>query len=104
MLTSIFGEDRASFSYNGERTVDGRVLAEFAFLAPLEKSNYLYLFENNRRSVRTPMEGTVLVDAKTYDLVRLTIHRTLPAEADACATSQTLDYGRVSFGDNEFPW
>jgi hypothetical protein len=102
LLASIFGEDRASFSYNGERTVDGRVLAEFAFLVPLEKSNYLYLFENNRRAVRTPMEGTVLADAKTYDLVRLTIHRTLPAEADACATSQTLDYGRVSFGDNDF--
>jgi hypothetical protein len=100
LLASIFGEDRASFSYNGERTVDGRVLAEFAFLVPLEKSNYLYLF--NRRAVRTPMEGTVLADAKTYDLVRLTIHRTLPAEADACATSQTLDYGRVSFGDNDF--
>jgi hypothetical protein len=102
MLISIFGEDKASFSYNGERTVDGRVLAEFAFLVPLEKSNYLYLFENNRRAVRTPMEGTVLVDSKTVDLVRLTIHRALPAEADACATSQTLDYGRVSFGDSDF--
>jgi hypothetical protein len=102
MLISIFGENRASFSYNGNRTVDGRVLAEFAFQVPLEKSNYLYLFENNRRSVRTPMEGTFLVDSKTFDLVRLTIHRTLPPEADACATSQTLDYGRVSFGDNDF--
>jgi hypothetical protein len=102
MLISIFGEDKASFSYNGERTVDGRVLAEFAFHVPLEKSNYLYLFANNRRSVRTPIEGTVLVDSKTFDLVRLMIHRTLPAEADACATSQTLDYRRVSFGDSDF--
>jgi hypothetical protein len=102
MLISIFGEDKASFSYTGERTVDDRVLAEFAFLVPLEKSNYLYLFENNRRAVRTPMEGTVLVDSKTSDLVRLTIHRALPAEADACATSQTLDYRRVSFGDSDF--
>jgi len=102
LLAAIFGEGRASFSYNGNRTVDGRVLAEFAFRVPLEKSNYLYFFSNNRRSVRTPMEGTVLVDSKTFDLVRLAIHRTLPSEADACATSQTLDYGRVSFGDNDF--
>jgi hypothetical protein len=48
------------------------------------------------------MEGAVLVDSKTFDLVRLTLHRTLPPEADACATSQTLDYGRVSFGDSDF--
>jgi hypothetical protein len=102
LLISIFGEDRASFSYNGNRTLDGRVLAEFAYRVPLEKSNYLYLFANNQRSVRTPMEGTVLVDPKTFDLVRLTIHRTLPPEADACATSQDLDYGRVRFGDNDF--
>jgi hypothetical protein len=102
LLTSIFEKDKASFSYNGERTVDGRVLAEFAYLVPLEKSNYLYLFANNRRAVRTSMEGTILVDSKTFDLVRLMIHRTLPAEADACATSQTLDYRRVSFGDSDF--
>ncbi len=101
LLVSIFGEDRASFSYHGGLTVDGRMLAEFGFRIPLEKSNYLYLFDNNRRSVRTPMEGTFLVDPKTFDLVRLTIHRTLPPEADACETTQTLDYGRVRLGDND---
>jgi len=102
LLISIFGEDRASFSYSGNITLDGRALAEFAFQVPLEKSNYLYFFANNKRAVRTPMEGAILVDPRTFDLVRLTIHRTLPAEADACATSQTLDYGRVIFGDSDF--
>jgi hypothetical protein len=101
LLVSIFGEDTASFSYNGDHTVDGRMLAEFGFRVPLEKSNYLYLFENNRRAVRTAMEGTFLVDPKTFDLVRLTIHRTLPPEADACKTTQTLDYGRVRLGEND---
>ena len=103
LLVSIFGEDRASFGYDGDITVDGRSLAEFRFQIPLEKSNYLYLFGNNRRqSVRAGAEGTFLVDVKTFDLVRLTVRHTLPPKADACETSQTLDYGRVSLGGSDF--
>lgn len=103
LLVSIFREDRASFSYNGDLTVDGRALAEFGFRIPLEKSNYLYLFGKDRRQhVRAPVEGTFLVDSKTLDLVRLTVRHALPPEADACETSQILDYGRVSLGGSDF--
>jgi hypothetical protein len=103
LLVSVFGEDRASFSYNGDLTVDGRARAEFGFRIPLEKSNYLYLFGKDRsQQVRAPVEGTLLVDWKTFDLVRLTVRHALPPEADACETSQTLDYGRVSLGGSDF--
>ena len=103
LLISIFGEDRATFSYNGDLTVDGRLLAEFGFRIPLEKSNYLYLFGNDRRQqVRAAAEGTFLVDWKTFDLVRLRVRHALPPEADACETSQVLDYGRVSLGGGDF--
>jgi hypothetical protein len=103
LLVSIFGEDRASFSYHDDLTVDGRLLAEFGFRIPLEKSNYLYLFGNDRRQqVRAGAEGTFLVDVKTFDLVRLTVRHALPPKADACETSQTLDYGRVSLGGSDF--
>jgi len=30
-LVSLFEQDRASFSYNGDRTVDGRLLSEYGF-------------------------------------------------------------------------
>ncbi len=103
LLVSIFGEERASFSYHGDLTVDGRALAEFRFRIPLEKSNYLYLFGKDRsQHVRAPVEGTFLVDSKTFDLVRLTVRHVLPPEADACETSQTLDYGRVRLGGGDF--
>ena len=101
--SQFFGEDRASFSYNGDLTVDGRLLAEFGFRIPLEKSNHLYLLGKDRRQhVRTAAEGTFLVDSKTFDLVRLTVRHTLPPEADACETAQILDYGRVSLGGSDF--
>jgi hypothetical protein len=103
LLISIFGEDRATFSYNGDLTVDGRLLAEFGFRIPLEKSNYLYLFGPNRsQQVRAAGEGTFLADWKTFDLVRLTIRHALPPQADACETSQTLDYGRVRIAGSDF--
>lgn len=103
LLASIFGEDRASFSYNGDLTVDGRLVAEFGFRIPLEKSNYVYLFGRDRSEhVGAGAEGTFLIDPKTFDLVRLTIHHTLPPEADACETSQTFDYGRVRLEGSDF--
>ncbi len=103
LLVSIFGEDRASFSYDGDVTVDGRLLAEFGFRIPLEKSNYLYLFGRERRQhVRTAADGTFLADTKTFDLARLAVRHLLPPEADACETQQTLDYGRVSLGGSGF--
>src|ERR1700733_2749387 len=84
LLVSIFGEDRASFSYDGDLTVDGRLIAEFGFRIPLEKSNYVYLFGRDRSGhARAGAEGTFLVDPKTFDLVRLTVRHALPAEADA---------------------
>jgi len=102
-LISIFGEDRATFSYNGDITENGRQLSEFGFQIPLEKSNYVYLFgENRSEGVRTAAEGTFLADPKTFDLVRLTIHRALPQNTDACETAETFDYQQVSLGGSAF--
>jgi hypothetical protein len=103
LLVTVFVEDRASFSYYGDVTVDGRLLAEFGFRIPLEKSNYVYLFGRDRSEhVRAGAVGTFLVDPKTFDLVRLTVRHALPAETDACETSQTFDYGRVRLGGGDF--
>jgi hypothetical protein len=102
-LVSIFGEDRATFSYNGDITENGRQLSEFGFQVPLEKSSYVYLFGNNRsEEVRTAAEGTFLADSNTFDLVHLTIHRALPPNTDACETAETFDYQQVSLAGRSF--
>jgi len=100
-LTSIFTGDAASFSYNGEINANGRTLAEFGFRVPFENSNYV--FGNRRAHVTTAYDGTFLVDAKTFDLVRLTVRTgQLPAEVGACEATTTLDYGRVRLNDADF--
>jgi hypothetical protein len=105
LLASIFGGATAArFSYNGDSTVDGRVLSEFGFRIPEEKSDYLYLFGGSRKQQTTiGYHGTFLVDPKTAELVRLSMGTSeLPAETGACELSQTLDYGRVTLNGADF--
>jgi hypothetical protein len=94
-LISLFGGDLASFSYNGDRTVNGRLVSEFGFRVPLEKSNYVYRFGNERTEVLTAYDGTFLADPKTLNLVRLVVRQSLPSETGACESTHTLDYSGV---------
>src|SRR5215831_9422528 len=65
ILASIFGGDAARFSYTGDSTVAGRVLSEFGFNIPLERSKYMYVFGNGPGG-QTPIayDGSVFVDPK----------------------------------------
>jgi len=104
LLASIFGSDGALFSYDGDNTVDGKVLSEFGFRIPAEKSDYLYLFGRGRKQQTTiAYHGTFLVDPETAELLRLSIRTSqLPTETGACELSQSLDYGRVSLNGSDF--
>ncbi len=100
-LSSIFGGNSATFSYNGDETLDGRPLAEFGYRVPREMSNYV--FGNRRQDVITGYEGTILVDPKTFDLVRLIVATSqLPAEVGSCQATTTLDYARVRLNEADF--
>ena len=100
-LSSIFGTNTATFTYNGDVDAVGRALAEFGFRVPLEKSNY-HIGNKLSHSI-VGYDGTFLVDPKTYDLVRLTIHAAhLPAALNACESSTTLDYGSIRLNNSEF--
>jgi hypothetical protein len=100
-LSSIFGSDAASFSYNGDTTVNGRPLVEFGFRVPLEKSNYV--FGNRRQEVKTGYEGSLLVDPKTFDLARLIVTTSqLPTEVGSCQATTTMDYARVRLNEADF--
>lgn len=100
-LSSIFGTDAATFTYNGDVDAAGRLLSEFGFRVPLEKSKYI--IGNKLSHSIVPYDGTFLVDPKTFDLVRLAIHAGyLPASLNACESSTTLDYGSVRLNNSEF--
>ena len=101
LLASIFTTDVASFSYDGDSTVDGRTLVEFGFRVPAEKSEYT--FGNRVHDVITGYKGTFDVDPSTYDLVRLIAETDqLPPEVDACEATTTLDYQNVRLNGVRF--
>jgi hypothetical protein len=103
MLASIFGSDAASFSYNGDSTVGGRLLAEFGFRVPLERSHYSYILNGGEQQMTLAYSGTFLVDPETSDLVRLVVRTNhTPAESGACELTQTLNYDRVSLHGADF--
>ena len=100
-LLSVFESDAASFSYNGDETVNGRTLVEFGYRVPLEKSTYV--FGNRGQHVSTGYEGTFLVDPQTADLARLVVSTDqLPPEVSSCHATTTLDYARVRLNEADF--
>lgn len=100
-LTSIFRDDQATFSYQGETTEGGRQLSEFGFRVSQEQSHYTYLGTGAR--VITAYEGEFRVDSKTADLVRLVVRTShLPPETGACQATTSLDYGRVRLQGTDF--
>jgi hypothetical protein len=104
MLTSIFGNNAARFTYDGDSTLGGRLLSEFGFHVPREKSQYLYVFGPSReRNVAMGYEGTVFADPQTSDLVRLRIRtEQLPDETGVCELDQDLEYARVQINGSDF--
>jgi len=100
-LNDIFRADEASFTYNGEKTQDGRKSYEFGFKVSRENSEYIYTDGQHRLTVG--YEGTFLADLKTGDLLRLAIRTSpLPSETRACYVSTTLDYKRISLAGADF--
>ena len=98
LLSMIFTSDPVRFSYVGEFTQPEHQLVEFAFEAPVERSHYTFA---QRFRVITAYEGTFLVDPKTWDLVRLTIHtKGLPPESGACEAANSTDYQNVHLNNS----
>jgi hypothetical protein len=100
-LMVVFRDDEASFSYKGETAEAGRQLAEFEFRVPVQSSHYTYGGAGTR--VTTGYFGSIFVDPKTAELVRLAVHTEgLPPETGSCEASTTLDYSRVRLNGADF--
>jgi hypothetical protein len=104
MLTSIFGNNAARFTYDGDSARGERLLSEFGFHIPQEKSQYLYVYGPSReKNVAMAYEGTVFADPQTADLIRLRIRTEQPPEeTGVCELNQDLEYGRVHLNGADF--
>jgi hypothetical protein len=99
-LKVVFRTDDARFSYNGDGTENGQAVSEFGYQVTLENSHYR--FGGRLHGAKTAYDGTIVVDAKTGDLVRLMVRTTrLPAETGACYASTTLNYSRMHLNGSE---
>jgi hypothetical protein len=100
-LVVVFKTDETAFSYRGPVTESGRQLEAFDFRVPKEMSHYVY--GGGGVHVTTGYYGTILVDPKTDDLVRLEVHTDrLPAETGSCNSNSILDYSRMRLHDTDF--
>ncbi len=100
-LTSIFDSDAAQFTYQGHADEAGRAAIRFGFAVPREKSGYR--IGNQQFRAIVAYHGTILVDAVTHDLLRMTIAADrLPKELNTCMDTTVLDYGRAEFDNLKF--
>ena len=96
-LLSIFEPRGPRYSFDGEAPVDGRRLFEYSYAVPREQSHYRV--KAHKEWLITGYSGTLLVDPKTAELVRLVVRtEELSPATSLCETDTSLEYGVVQLG------
>ncbi len=100
MLLSAFENRGTKYAFEGA-TATGRKLYEYSFSVSVEQSRYKV--KARKDWVITGYTGTILVDPKTSDLVRLTVRtEELPPETNTCETTTSLEYGLVQLSGGDY--
>lgn len=101
MLLGIFESRGPKFIFEGETSVDGRRLFEYSFAVPRDQSHYRV--KARKEWIITGYTGTLRVDPKTAELVRLVVRtEELPAETGTCEADTSLEYGIVQLGGGDY--
>ena len=101
MILSAFERRGPKYIFEGETTLDGRRLFEYGFTVAREDSHYR--FKAHKEWIITGYTGSLLVDPKTADLVRLTVRtEELPPETSTCEADTALDYWAVQLSGAEY--
>jgi hypothetical protein len=96
------GQDGADFSYIGDQTQRGRLLAEFGFNVPPRSSHLRFFLPSEQITITTGYDGRFLVDADSGKLIQLVVRTALfPAHTGMCDVTQSLDYGTVTLGGED---
>lgn len=101
MLLSTFQGRSPKFVFAGDATFDGPRLMEYTFRVPPEESSYRV--KTHKEWVVTGYTGTLLVDPRTSELVRLNVSTDeLPAATGTCEAHTDLEYGLVPLGGIDY--
>jgi hypothetical protein len=90
--------ERAALTFQREQVVEGQSLLEYSYDMPVESSTYRVKTSNGW--VRTSYSGSLLLDPKAMDIVKMTVRTAeLPKESDACQAISEVTYGRAPIHD-----
>jgi len=93
----VFSPDVAQFHYVGSCNKEGHRTVRFNFKVPLEKSQFLVKHGGSQSLV--PYEGTVWVDAATFDLVRVDLQvKHIPAYVGLRWIDERMHYEVMPIG------
>lgn len=96
LLLSVFQSRSPKFVFEDDVTEKGRALLEYSYRIAQEDSQYRV--KAGHDWAITGYTGTLLVDARSAELVRFTVRtEELPASTTLCETDSTLEYGTVRF-------
>jgi hypothetical protein len=99
-LSGVFDHAGVTFSYRGERSVNGKLLYEYHYMVPVDASR----FEVKGGGAHHPVayEGEFQLDPESLELESLTIRADeLPSDLPICSATTTLDYRRVHIGNSD---
>jgi hypothetical protein len=99
---SVFQSNSPRFTFIGERIrEDGRKTMRWDYVVPQFMSGYL--LRSGGQEAIVGFHGSVWVDRTTLDAVRLEVHADdIPPRLKIAAASDTMEYQRVSLGEEDF--
>src|ERR1019366_9007137 len=101
MLLASFEPRSPKYIFEGETTVDGRRLFEYSFAVAEGLSHYRV--KARKEWTITGYTGTLLLDPRTAELVRLVVRtEELPPATDSCEADTSLEYGIVQLGGGDY--
>jgi hypothetical protein len=95
LVLGVFEGRNSRYEFEGDATREGRRLMEYSFSVPQEESHYRIKALNEW--VTIGYTGTLLVDPRTAELVRIDVRTAeLPQESSLCEVDTTMEYGMVA--------
>jgi|RhiMethySRZTD1v2_1073278.scaffolds.fasta_scaffold498227_1 hypothetical protein len=97
----IFTQEGAEFKYAGAGKKNGRKTLRYDLRVPIEKSTFLV--RHNGSAGVAGYEGSIWVDAETFDLVRVDFKvNRIPSHLGVRLIEKSLHYKKVTIANTEF--
>jgi hypothetical protein len=97
----LLSQEEAEFRYGGTAKKDGRKSLRFDLTVPIEKSHFLVRHDSAEGIAG--YEGSLWVDAETYDPVRVDFKvNRIPSRIGVRLIEESLHYKKLAIGNSEF--